>query len=159
LAEQNPDDGRLHIPLSTIQPSYRPGVPLVQAWMALVIVARDFLVIGAAVGGQPTGRRASAERLGKHKTISQMVTIIISLALGLAAREDWHCFSMDYRRFDMFFSRLAFGLMLWTVGLTLLSALSIFTRTGNASSMMRDRLVNSWRRASGLAICRWHRER
>ena len=111
------------------QPSYRPGVPLVQAWMVLVIVARDFLVTGLRLVAGQQGVVLRAERLGKHKTISQMVTIIIIL-LGLAAREDWNCFGMDYQRFNMIFSRSAFVLMLLTVGLTLLSGIVYFYKNG-----------------------------
>jgi len=111
------------------QPSYRPGVPLVQAWMVLVIVARDFLVTGLRLVASQQGVVLRAERLGKHKTISQMVTIIIIL-LGLAAREDWNCFGMDYQQFNIVFSRSAFGLMLWTVALTLLSGIVYLYKNG-----------------------------
>jgi CDP-diacylglycerol--glycerol-3-phosphate 3-phosphatidyltransferase len=111
------------------QPSYRPGVPLVQAWMVLVIVARDFLVTGLRLVAGQQGVVLRAERLGKHKTISQMVTIIIIL-LGLAAREDWNCFGVNYERFNVIFSQSAFGLMLLTVGLTLVSGIVYFYKNG-----------------------------
>ena len=111
------------------QPSYRPGVPLVQAWMALVIVARDFLVTGLRLVAGQQGVVLRAERLGKHKTISQMVTIIIIL-LGLAAREDWNCFGISYAQFDMAFSRVAFVLMLVTVALTRISGIIYFYKNG-----------------------------
>ena len=111
------------------QPSYRPDVPLVQAWMVVVIVARDFLVTGLRLVASQQGVVLRAERLGKHKTISQMVTIIFIL-LGLAAREDWNCFGMDYQQFNVFFSRSAFGLMLLTVGLTLVSGVVYFYKNG-----------------------------
>jgi CDP-diacylglycerol---glycerol-3-phosphate 3-phosphatidyltransferase len=111
------------------QPSYRPGVPLVQAWMALVIVARDFLVTGLRLVASQQGVVLRAEGLGKHKTVSQMVAIII-LMTGLAAREDWHCFGMDCDQFNMAFSRVAFTLMLITVGLTLLSGIIYFWKNG-----------------------------
>ena len=111
------------------QPSYRPGVPLVQAWMALVIVARDFLVTGLRLVASEQGVVLRAERLGKHKTISQMVTIIIIL-LGLAAREDWNCFGVNYEQFNKIFSQSVFVLMLVTVGLTLLSGIVYFYKNG-----------------------------
>ena len=111
------------------QPSYRPGVPLVQAWMTLVIVARDFLVTGLRLVASDQGVVLKAERLGKHKTISQMVTIIFIL-LGLAAREDWNCFGMDPAQFNRLFSQSVFGLMLLTVGLTLLSGIVYFYKNG-----------------------------
>ena len=111
------------------QPSYRPGVPLVQAWMVLVIVAREFLVTGLRLLAVQQGVVLRAERLGKHKTVSQMVTIIFIL-LGLAAREDWNCFGLEPQRFNVIFSRSAFGLMLLTVGLTLLSGIVYFYKNG-----------------------------
>lgn len=111
------------------QPSYRPGVPLVQAWMALVIVARDFLVTGLRLVASEQGVVLRAERLGKHKTISQMVTIIIIL-LGLAAREDWNCFGMSFEQFNKIFSQSVFVLMLVTVGLTVLSGIVYFYKNG-----------------------------
>ncbi len=112
------------------QPSYRgASVPLVQAWMTLVIVARDFLVTGLRLVASQQGVVLRAEGFGKHKTVSQMVTIIIIL-LGLAAREDWNCFGVDYSQFDVTFSRVAFTLMLITVSLTLISGIIYFFKNG-----------------------------
>ncbi len=111
------------------QPSCRAGVPLVQAWMALMIVARDFLVTGLRLIAAREGVVLRAERLGKHKTASQMVAIILIL-LGLAAREDWHCFGMDYARFNVGFSRVTFVLMLITVGLTVFSGIAYLYKNG-----------------------------
>lgn len=107
------------------QPSYRPGVPLVQAWMVLVIVARDFLVTGLRLVAREQGVVLKAEQLGKHKTASQIVTIIVVL-IGLAGREDWNCFGQNCARFDAAFSRLVFVLMLVTVVLTVWSGIVYF---------------------------------
>ena len=117
------------------QPSYRTSVPLVQAWMTLVIVARDFLVTGLRLVANQQGVVLRAEWFGKHKTVSQMVTIIVIL-LGLAAREDWNCFGADYEPFDVTFSRVAFTLMLITVGLTLVSGIIYFWK--NRECFLRD---------------------
>jgi CDP-diacylglycerol--glycerol-3-phosphate 3-phosphatidyltransferase len=111
------------------QPSYRAGVPLVQAWMVLLIVARDFLVTGLRLLAAKQGVVLQAEQVGKHKTASQMVAIILIL-LGLATREDWHCFGMDCTQFDMGFSRVTFALMLITVGLTVLSGVVLLYKNG-----------------------------
>lgn len=111
------------------QPSYRAGVPLVQAWMVLLIVARDFLVTGLRLLAAKQGVVLQAEQVGKHKTASQMVAIILIL-LGLAAREDWHCFGMDCGRFDVAFSRITFVLMLITVGLTVFSGIALLYKNG-----------------------------
>jgi CDP-diacylglycerol--glycerol-3-phosphate 3-phosphatidyltransferase len=117
------------------QPSYRPGVPLVQAWMVLVIVARDFLVTGLRLVANQQGVVLRAEWFGKHKTVSQMVAIICIL-LGLAAREDWRCFGIGSDLFDVLFSRVAFTLMLITVGLTLVSGIIYFWK--NRECFLRD---------------------
>ena len=117
------------------QPSYQPDVPLVQAWMVLLIVARDFLVTGLRLLAAQQGVVLQAEQLGKHKTASQMVAIILIL-LGLAAREDWHCFGMDCARFDIGFSRVTFVLMLITVGLTMLSGVALLYK--NRERFLRD---------------------
>src|SRR5437867_2857284 len=88
--------------------------PLVQAWMVLAIVARDFLVTGLRLVASGQGVVLKAEELGKHKTVSQMITIIVTLA-GLALRDDW---AWHGERFDVLFSRVVFGFMLVTVALT-----------------------------------------
>ena len=102
------------------QPSYRDGTPLVQAWMVLIIVAREFLVTGLRMIAGQRGVVLKAEKHGKNKTFSQMVTIIVTL-IGLAIRDDWFRFSAYA---DRRFSQLVFGMMLVTVALTLWSGIS-----------------------------------
>lgn len=111
------------------QTTYKAGAPLVQAWMVLVIVAREFLVTGLRLVAREQGIVLRAEQLGKHKTVSQMATIIVTLA-GLAAREDWGCGGIDPGRFDVVFSRLVFGMMLVTVVLTVWSGAAYFVKNG-----------------------------
>ena len=105
------------------QQNYR-GQPLVQGWMVLIIVARDFLVTGLRLVAGDKGVVLKAEQLGKHKTISQMTTIIVVL-LGLAARDDWALWG---ERFDVFYCRLVLGMMLSTVILTVWSGYGYFWR-------------------------------
>lgn len=64
-------------------------VPLgaIPAWVATVIVSREFLITGLRLLALAKGRVLAAESLGKHKTAWQIVTIIFFLAL-LALR-DW----------------------------------------------------------------------
>ena len=111
------------------------GHALVQAWMVLVIVARDFLVTGLRLVAREQGVVLQAERLGKHKTASQMVAIIFTLAF-LAAREDWHCLGIEPARFNAEFSTAVFVLMLVTVALTLWSGFSYFWK--NRELFLRD---------------------
>lgn len=96
------------------------GGPLVQAWMVLLIVAREFLVTGLRLVAREKGVVLKAERLGKHKTISQMVTIIVVLA-GLAVRDDWNCLGLDDAQFDAAFARVTLLLMVVVVAVTVWS--------------------------------------
>src|SRR6266550_5339373 len=58
-------------------------VPLnaIPAWAATAVVARDFLITGVRLMATSKGRVLPAERLGKHKTSWQIVTVIFFLIL------------------------------------------------------------------------------
>src|SRR3954468_12241368 len=58
-------------------------VPLkaIPAWAATAVVARDFLITGLRMMAGAKGRILPAERLGKHKTSWQIVTVIFFLLL------------------------------------------------------------------------------
>ncbi|MCX7818700.1 MAG: CDP-diacylglycerol--glycerol-3-phosphate 3-phosphatidyltransferase [Kiritimatiellae bacterium] len=66
-----------------------PGAPrgLVPAWVVVVILAREFLVTGLRILAGRSGRDISAESWGKHKTIGQIVVILVIFA-GLALYQD-----------------------------------------------------------------------
>ena len=59
---------------------------LVPAWMVLVIALREFLITGVRLFAASRGLVLSATKEGKHKTVSQMVTIVVILA-ALIVRE------------------------------------------------------------------------
>lgn len=63
-------------------------VPLnaIPAWAATIVVARDFLITGLRLMATSKGRVLPAERLGKHKTSWQIVTVLFFLVL-LSIRE------------------------------------------------------------------------
>src|SRR3954470_15570842 len=58
-------------------------VPLkaIPAWAATAVVARDFLITGLRMMATAKGRVLPAERLGKHKTSWQIVTVVFFLLL------------------------------------------------------------------------------
>ncbi len=70
----NPDTGAL------------PAVS-VEAWMVVLIVARELAITGLRLLAASKGVTMSAERYGKHKTISQIVAIIALLVLD--AHVEW----------------------------------------------------------------------
>ena len=58
-------------------------VPLkaIPAWAATAVVGRDFLITGLRLMATSKGKILPAERLGKHKTSWQIITVIFFLAL------------------------------------------------------------------------------
>ncbi|MGZ4984322.1 MAG: CDP-diacylglycerol--glycerol-3-phosphate 3-phosphatidyltransferase [Chthoniobacterales bacterium] len=58
-------------------------VPLkaIPAWVATIVVARDFLITGLRLLASAEGRVLPAEKLGKHKTSWQIVTVLFFLFL------------------------------------------------------------------------------
>ncbi|MDQ6860744.1 MAG: CDP-diacylglycerol--glycerol-3-phosphate 3-phosphatidyltransferase [Verrucomicrobiota bacterium] len=98
-------------------------VPLkaIPAWAATIIVSREFLITGLRLLASSQGKVLGAERLGKHKTSWQIVTVIFFLAL-LALRE------LRYADHDSVWWARAWqtggNTLLWvTVALTLYSGL------------------------------------
>lgn len=65
-------------------------VPLraIPAWAATVVVGRDFLITGLRLMASARGQVLSAERLGKHKTSWQIITVIFFLTLLAIAEWD-----------------------------------------------------------------------
>ena len=64
-----------------------PGAPVrVAAWMVIVIVARELAITGLRLLAASKNIVLAAERFGKHKTISQIVTIN-ALLIGDAYQE------------------------------------------------------------------------
>ena len=54
---------------------------LVEAWMVVIIVARELAITGLRLLAASKNQVLAAESLGKHKTISQITTIIAILVL------------------------------------------------------------------------------
>ncbi len=48
-------------------------------WMVVIIIAREFLITGLRIIAAHKQKILAAERVGKHKTISQIVAILVSL--------------------------------------------------------------------------------
>jgi CDP-diacylglycerol--glycerol-3-phosphate 3-phosphatidyltransferase len=65
-----------------------PDAPVkVMAWMVIIIVARELAITGLRLLAASKGVVLSAERFGKHKTISQIVAIIALLVID--AKNEW----------------------------------------------------------------------
>jgi CDP-diacylglycerol--glycerol-3-phosphate 3-phosphatidyltransferase len=97
----------------------RPGAVGVGAWMVVVIVARELAITGLRLLAASKNVVLAAERYGKHKTISQIVTIIALLVVD--ACHEWPAALENlFAPWTPLFSKI----MLWiTVLLTALSGL------------------------------------
>ena len=58
-------------------------------WMVVLIIAREFLITGLRIIAAHKQKILAAERIGKHKTISQIVAILVSLAVLSLGEFGW----------------------------------------------------------------------
>ncbi|MCX7006847.1 MAG: CDP-diacylglycerol--glycerol-3-phosphate 3-phosphatidyltransferase, partial [Kiritimatiellaeota bacterium] len=102
---------------------------VVMAWIVVLIITREFLVTGLRLLAATRGQVIAAGFWGKHKTISQMVTLIVLLA-GLSFRRDWELYlpPESVRWFDVSFPYIAFGLSWLVAVITILSGLVYFSQ-------------------------------
>jgi CDP-diacylglycerol--glycerol-3-phosphate 3-phosphatidyltransferase len=96
---------------------------LVPAWMVVLVIIREFLITGMRLFAIRKGVVLAAESAGKHKTVSQMVTIFFIL-IFLVIRESAVSFSFWDERFQGGFRSGIFVLMSITVVFTLFSGWS-----------------------------------
>jgi CDP-diacylglycerol---glycerol-3-phosphate 3-phosphatidyltransferase len=110
-----------------------PDAPVkVAAWMVIIIVARELTITGLRLLAASKNVVLAAERFGKHKTISQIATIIALLVIN--AQNEWPPFlRMIFESWSVQFAKLA----LWvTVVLTAASGLIYLWR--NRAIYMND---------------------
>ena len=75
---------------------YLPHLPLIPAFVVVLILSREFMVTGLRLVAAGKGQVISAGKLGKHKTVWQIIAIITTL-LGLAILHDVLPVSAPYR--------------------------------------------------------------
>lgn len=91
---------------------------IIPAWMVMVIIARELIITGIRMLALSQKKVLSAEIVGKHKTVSQMVAVI-SILVFLIIRDSGFTF-----RYIGYYKKTVYGLMLITVLMTLLSGIS-----------------------------------
>ncbi|MCX5700882.1 MAG: CDP-diacylglycerol--glycerol-3-phosphate 3-phosphatidyltransferase [Candidatus Omnitrophica bacterium] len=96
---------------------------LIEAWMFVIIVAREILITSLRLFALNKGKVLSAARAGKHKTVSQMVVIFYILGF-VVVKEAVKAYSSWNPVWEKYFSESINIMMLLTVGLTLYSGLS-----------------------------------
>ncbi len=102
-------------------------IPLgaIPAWAVIAIIAREFLITGLRLLAGSKGVVLPAEKLGKHKTAWQMITILFFLAL--LALAEWPAF-VPASLIDFAWNRIGPGLIAVTVLLTIYSGAAYFVK-------------------------------
>ncbi len=98
---------------------------LVPAWMVVIIIVRESVITGLRFLAIRRGTVLAAENAGKHKTISQMLTIFVIL-IFLLVRETGLRFSFWREAWNSAFHIVILALMSTAVILTILSGCSYF---------------------------------
>lgn len=96
---------------------------LIEAWMLLIIMSREILILSLRLFALNKGKVLSASKSGKHKTFSQMVVIFFILAF-IVSKELMLTFFTWNPVWEQFFRKGIFWSMIATVWLTLYSGLS-----------------------------------
>ncbi len=96
---------------------------LIEAWMLLIIMYREILIMSLRLFALNKGKVLSASKAGKQKTFSQMIVVAIIL-IFIVVKEIMLNFFTWNPVWEKMFSRGIYVLMLITVGLTLYSGLS-----------------------------------
>jgi CDP-diacylglycerol--glycerol-3-phosphate 3-phosphatidyltransferase len=96
---------------------------LIEAWMFVIIIAREILITSLRLFALNKGKVLSASRVGKHKTASQMVVILAILGFVVLKEVMLNFFTWN-PAWEKFFRQAVFILMFFTVALTISSGFS-----------------------------------
>ncbi len=97
------------------------GLGIIPAWMAIVIIAREFVITGLRLLAASKGQILAAGWGGKNKTVSQVFAASVVL-VGLALRDDWSTKLHLKPEWLAPFNRVAFTVTVIAVVFTLSSA-------------------------------------
>jgi len=96
---------------------------LIEAWMFVIIVSREILITSLRLFALNKGKVLSATRVGKQKTLSQML-VIFSILGFIVTKEVMLTYFTWNPSWEAMFRQGIYILMLLTVGLTMYSGLS-----------------------------------
>jgi CDP-diacylglycerol--glycerol-3-phosphate 3-phosphatidyltransferase len=97
----------------------------IPAWAVIVIVSREFLITGLRLMAAVRGKVLAAERLGKLKTVLQIVTILFCLIVVAIIDQFGRLVDPPV---VTFLNAAGLALVFFTVGLTLWSGISYFAK-------------------------------
>jgi len=96
---------------------------IVAAWMLIAILSREFIITSLRFFALNKGKVLAAGRMGKHKTLGQMVVIFLILGF-IVFKEIRLTFYTWNPAWEKFFKSSIDVVMLFIVGLTLYSGIS-----------------------------------
>jgi len=101
---------------------------LVPAWIVLIIVLREFIITGLRLIALAKGEVLEAEMAGKHKTVSQMVSIYVILFFIVFKQASLTVFGFWNEGLEYLLRSIIFYMMLITTLFTLLSGISYLVK-------------------------------
>jgi len=97
---------------------------LIPAWIVVIIVSREFIITGLRLVALARGEVIEAAVVGKHKTVSQMLSIYVILIFIVFKESGTSVFRFWNANMEYYFKQTIFALMLITALLTLISGIS-----------------------------------
>ncbi len=97
---------------------------LVPAWIIVIIIFREFTITGLRLIALVKGKVIEAEMAGKHKTVSQMVSIYMILFFIVLKEYSASIFGFWNENLEFFLKNIIFYMMILTATLTLISGIS-----------------------------------
>lgn len=105
---------------------------IVPAWMVAIIILRELLITGMRMFLASKGRVVAASVGGKHKTVSQMISIFVILGFIVLKEAGTAKYSFWTSRWEFISTTSITVLMYITIMFTIISGISYFTNNINA---------------------------
>ena len=101
---------------------------LVPAWIIVIIIFREFVITGLRLIALVKGKIIEAEMAGKHKTVSQMISIYMVLFFIVIKEYGTNMFGFWNPGLEYFLKNIIFYMMILTALLTLISGISYLVK-------------------------------
>jgi len=101
---------------------------LIPAWIVVIIVFREFVVTGLRLIALAKGEVIEAEAAGKHKTVSQMVSIYVILFFIIFKESSISVFGFWNESLEYLLRQIIFYMMVVTAMLTVISGISCLAK-------------------------------
>ena len=101
---------------------------LIPAWIVVIIIFREFIITGLRLIALVKGEVIEAEMAGKHKTISQMLSIYAILFFIIFRESGTSVFGFWNEGLEHLWKNIIFSFMLITAFLTLISGISFLIK-------------------------------